>query len=190
ETVENENLPRIAKKIKDSGLKPVSYVRGGFFTGKTPEARHTAVENNLAIIRDAATLGLPMIVLVCGATPGQSPKENLAQIQDSIAAILPAAENAGIRLAIEPLHPMYAGDRCAVATMADANNLCDALNHPLLGVAADVYHIWWDSNLETEIARCAAANRLFAFHVCDFKADFEHPLLDRELPGEGLGTCA
>lgn len=190
ETVEGEDLARVSRKLKDSGLKPISYVRGGFFTGTTAEARQQAIDNNLRIIRDSETLGLPMIVLVCGATPGQSPRENLSQIQDSIAAILPAAESAGIRLAIEPLHPMYAGDRCAVATMADANDLCDALNHPLLGVAADVYHIWWDSRLEQEISRCAAADRLFAFHVCDFKADLEHPLLDRELPGQGLGTCA
>ena len=74
--------------------------------------------------------------------------------------------------------------------MGDANDLCEAIDHPLLGIAADVYHIWWDSRLEQELDRCASANRLFAFHVCDFKADLEHPLLDRELPGEGLGTCA
>lgn len=189
ETVEGEDLKRVARKLKDSGLKPVSYVRGGFFTGASEEARQQAINNNLQIIRDSATLGLPMIVLVCGATPGQSPRENLSQIQDSIAAILPAAQEAGIKLAIEPLHPMYAGDRCAVATMRDANDLCAVLDHPSLGVAADVYHIWWDSNLEIEVARCAAAKRLFAFHVCDFKADLEHPLLDRELPGQGLGTC-
>ncbi len=190
ETVAGEDLKRVGKKLKDSGLEPISYVRGGFFTGTTAEKRTAAIADNLQLIRDAETLGLPMIVLVCGATPGQSPRENLDQIQQSIRAILPAAENAGIKLAIEPLHPMYAGDRCAVSTMADANDLCEAIDHPLLGIAADVYHIWWDSKLEQELARCAAADRLFAFHVCDFKADFDHPLLDRELPGEGLGTCA
>jgi sugar phosphate isomerase/epimerase len=190
ETVEGEDLVRVSRKLKDSGLKPVSYVRGGFFTGTTSDARRQSIENNIGIIRDSEILGLPMIVLVCGATPGQSPRENLSQIQEGIAAILPAAESAGIKLAIEPLHPMYAGDRCAVSTLADANDLCDALSHPLLGVAADVYHIWWDSNLEKEIDRCASTERLFAFHVCDFKADLEHPLLDRELPGQGLGTCA
>ncbi len=190
ETVAGEDLKRVGKKLKDSGLEPISYVRGGFFTGGTPEKRKAAVEDNLQVIRDSEALGLPMIVLVCGATPGQSPAENLEQIEESMRAILPAAENAGIKLAIEPLHPMYAGDRCAVATMGDANDLCDAIDHPLVGVAADVYHIWWDSRLEQELDRCAAANRLFAFHVCDFKADLEHPLLDRGLPGEGLGTCA
>lgn len=189
ETVAGEDLKRVGKKLKDSGLKPVSYVRGGFFTGATADRRQAGVEDNLAVIRDAEALGLPMIVLVCGATPGQAPRENLDQIEEGIRAILPAAESAGIRLAIEPLHPMYAGDRCAVATMGDANDLCEAIDHPLLGVAADVYHIWWDSRLERELARCAAAERLFAFHVCDFKADLEHVLLDRELPGEGIGAC-
>jgi len=190
ETVAGEDLARVGRKIRDAGLKPVSYVRGGFFTGSSADRRRAGVDDNLAIIRDAEALGLPMIVLVCGATPGQSPRENLDQIEDGIRAILPAAADAGIRLAIEPLHPMYAGDRCAVATMGDANDLCEAIDHPLLGVAADVYHIWWDSRLECELARCAAADRLFAFHVCDFKANLEHFLLDRELPGEGIGTCA
>lgn len=190
ETVQGQDLRRIGKKLADSGLVPVSYVRGGFFTGSDAEKRGMAIDDNLSVIREAEALGLPMIVLVCGATPGQSPRENLAQIEEGIRRILPAAADAGIRLAIEPLHPMYAGDRCAVATMADANDLCEAINHPLLGVAADVYHIWWDSKLEQELQRCASAGRLFAFHICDFKADLEHPLLDRELPGHGIGACA
>ncbi len=190
ETVAGEDLARVGRKLKDSGLKPIAYVRGGFFTSTTREGRHAAIEDNLGVIRDSETLGLPMIVLVGGATPGQSPRENLDQIEEGIRAILPAAEAAGIRLAIEPLHPMYAGDRCAVASMGDANDLCDAIDHPLVGVAADVYHIWWDSKLEQELARCAAAGRLFAFHVCDFRPELEHPLLDRGLPGEGIGACA
>jgi sugar phosphate isomerase/epimerase len=190
ETVAGLDLQRIGKQLRDSGLKPISYVRGGFFTGQTSETRAAAIEDNRAVLHEAEMLGLPMVVLVCGATVGQSPRENLAQIENGIRSILPVAENCGIRLAIEPLHPMYAGDRCAVASMADANDLCEAIAHPLLGVAADVYHIWWDSRLEQQLERCASAGRLFAFHVCDFKPDFDHPLLDRELPGEGIGACA
>jgi sugar phosphate isomerase/epimerase len=93
-------------------------------------------------------------------------------------------------LAIEPLHPMYAGDRSAVASMRDANELAESLNHPLVGVALDVFHVWWESGLEAQIRRCAAAERLFAFHVCEFKPDFDHVLLDRGLPGEGVNASA
>ena len=106
ETVAGEDLKRVGKKLKDSGLEPISYVRGGFFTGNTAEKRQAAIADNLQIIRDSEALGLPMIVLVCGATPGQSPAENLEQIEESIREILPAAESAGITLASERLHPL------------------------------------------------------------------------------------
>lgn len=190
ETVADQDLGRVRKKIADSGLRGVSYVRGGFFTGHTQADRQRGIDDNLAVVRECEALDLPMIVLVCGATLGQSPEQNLEQIGEGIAAILPAAEAAGIRLAIEPLHPMYAGDRCAVASMREANRLCDQLNHPLVGVAADVFHIWWESDLEAQIQYCAERQRLFAFHVCEFKSDFDHVLLDRGLPGEGVNASA
>jgi sugar phosphate isomerase/epimerase len=180
----------VKKHLDDSGLKPVSLVRGGFFTGKDAVTREAAIDSNRGALREAEALGLPMIVLVCGATIGQTPEENLDQIRDGIAALLPQAANAGIRLAIEPLHPMYAGDRSAVASMRDANEMAESLNHPLVGVALDVFHVWWESGLEAQIHRCAEAKRLFAFHVCEFKPDFDHVLLDRGLPGEGVNASA
>jgi sugar phosphate isomerase/epimerase len=188
ETVAGEDLSKVKQHIADSGLKGVSYVRGGFFTGKTPDARQAGIDDNLNVLRECEALGLPMVVLVCGPTIGQSPTENLERIAEGIRAILPAAEAAGIKLAIEPLHPMYAGDRCAVASMRDANQLCDRISHPLVGVAVDVFHVWWESDLEAQIRQCAAKQRLFAFHVCEFKPDFDHPLLDRGLPGEGVNA--
>ena len=190
ETVAGQDLAKVKKHLDDSGLKPVSLVRGGFFTGKDPVTREAAIDSNRGALREAEALGLPMIVLVCGATIGQTPEENLDQIRDGIAALLPQAANAGIRLAIEPLHPMYAGDRSAVASMRDANEMAESLNHPLVGVALDVFHVWWESGLEAQIHRCAEAKRLFAFHVCEFKPDFDHVLLDRGLPGEGVNASA
>ncbi|QTN31850.1 sugar phosphate isomerase/epimerase [Akkermansiaceae bacterium] len=188
ETIAGENLKAVRKHLTDSGLTPVSLVRGGFFTGKTIGERQSAIPTNLAALNEAETLGLPMIVLVCGATPGQSPEENLDQIEEGIRAILPAAEAANVKLAIEPLHPMYAGDRSAVASMRDANLLAQRINHPLVGIAVDTFHVWWETNLETEIQTCALNGHLFAFHICEFKPDFEHPLLDRGLPGEGVNA--
>ncbi len=190
ETIAGHDLGKVRKHLDDSGLVPVSLVRGGFFTERDAAGREAAIESNRTALREAEALGLPMVVLVCGATLGQTPEENLDQIRDGIAALLPQAESAGIRLAIEPLHPMYAGDRSAVASMRDANELAESLNHELVGVAVDVFHVWWESGLEAQIQRCAAADRLFAFHVCEFKPDFDHILLDRGLPGEGVNASA
>lgn len=188
ETIVGEDLEKIGKHLADSGLTPVSLVRGGFFTGKTSSARQAGIATNLSALREAEALRLPMIVLVCGATPGQSPGENLSQAEEGIRAIIPAAEAANIRLAIEPLHPMYAADRSAVASLRDANLLAQRINHPLVGIAIDTFHVWWEADLEEQIATCAENGHLFAFHISEFKPDFEHPLLDRGLPGEGVNA--
>jgi len=188
ETLAGQDLKKVRKHLADSGLTPVSLVRGGFFTGKTLGDRHAAIATNLAALNEAEVLGLPSIVLVCGATLGQSPAENLAQIEEGIRAIIPAAEAANIKLSIEPLHPMYAADRSAIASLRDANLLAQRINHPLVGIAIDTFHVWWEIDLETEIKTCADNGHLFAFHICEFKPDFDHPLLDRGLPGEGVNA--
>jgi len=188
ETLAGQDLKKVRKHLADSGLTPVSLVRGGFFTGKNLADRHAAIATNLAALNEAEVLGLPSIVLVCGATLGQSPAENLAQIEEGIRAIIPAAEAANIKLSIEPLHPMYAADRSAVASLRDANLLAQRINHPLVGIAIDAFHVWWEIDLETEIKTCANNGHLFAFHICEFKPDFDHPLLDRGLPGEGVNA--
>jgi sugar phosphate isomerase/epimerase len=188
ETIAGQDLKKVKSHLADSGLTPVSLVRGGFFTGKTQADRESALTQNLTALREAEALRLPMIVLVCGATAGQPPEENLEQIEEGIRAIIPAAEAANVKLAIEPLHPMYAGDRSAVASLRDANLLAQRINHPLVGIAVDTYHVWWETNLEAEILTCALNGHLFAFHICEFKPDFEHPLLDRGLPGEGVNA--
>ncbi len=188
ETLAGQDLKKVRKHLADSGLTPVSLVRGGFFTGKTLGDRHAAIATNLAALNEAEVLGLPSIVLVSGATLGQSPAENLAQIEEGIRAIIPAAEAANIKLSIEPLHPMYAADRSAIASLRDANLLAQRINHPLVGIAIDTFHVWWEIDLETEIKTCADNGHLFAFHICEFKPDFDHPLLDRGLPGEGVNA--
>lgn len=188
ETIAGQDLKKVRKHLDDSGLTPVSLVRGGFFTGKTTAERADSIGVNLVALKEAEALGLPSIVLVCGATLGQCPDQNLIQIDEGIRALLPAAEAANIRLSIEPLHPIYAADRSAVASLRDANLLAQRINHPLVGIAIDTFHVWWESNLETEIKTCAENGHLFAFHICEFKPDFDHPLLDRGLPGEGVNA--
>ena len=126
-----------------------------------------------------------MIVLVCGADAGQSLEESRKQIQDGIAEILPVAQAANIKLAIEPLHPMYADTRSAINTLGQANDMAVELNSEWVGVAVDVYHLWWDPDLEQEIKRCGDNGHLFAFHVCDWNVPTNDLLLDRGLMGEG-----
>lgn len=185
ETVAGLDLAQVRRHLRDSGLRGISYVRGGFFTGRSPEERNRAIENNLACIAEAETLGLPAIVLVTGATPHQTARENYEQIRDGLGRIAPRAAEAGIRLLIEPLHPVYAGDRSGICSMRDANRLARELSLPHVGIALDVYHVFWEVDLEEQIQLAAAQGWLQAYHICDFKPDQDHLLLDRGLMGEG-----
>ncbi|MCG8602931.1 MAG: sugar phosphate isomerase/epimerase [Verrucomicrobiales bacterium] len=183
--LEGRDIGAVGEKARASGLEMVSLCRGGFFPAATQAGRDEAIEDNRLAIREAAELGAPMVVLVCGAVPGQALEESRKQIADGIAAVLPLAEEHDVRLAIEPLHPVYADDRSAINTMASANAVCDQLDHPLVGIAADVYHIWWDPDLEEQIRITGEKGRLFGFHVCDWMTPTADLLNDRGLMGEG-----
>lgn len=185
DALQGRNIKQTGQMIRDKGLEIVSLCRGGFFPSKDMAKRKLALDDNRKAIEEAAELGTNLIVLVCGADPAQSINDSRKQIQDGISAIIPDAAAAGIRLAIEPLHPMFADNRSAINTLAQANDLTETLNSPWVGVAVDVYHLWWDSNLEKEIKRCGKNNALLAFHVCDWKTPTTDLLNDRGLMGEG-----
>jgi len=171
--------------IRDHGLSVVSLCRGGFFPAGTAGLRGKAIDENRRCIDEAAALGAPLLVLVCGALPGQALDESRKQIADGLAALLPQAAAARVKLAIEPLHPMYAGDRSAVNTMRQARAICQELRSPWLGIAVDVYHTWWDDRLEEDVAASGREGTLFAFHVCDWRTPTVDLLEDRGLMGEG-----
>ena len=179
--LQGENIAHAGQRVRDAGMEIVSLCRGGFFAAREATARAAAIEDNLRVIDEARALGAPIVVLVCGADPGQPLEDSRRQIVDGIVAILPHAEACQVRLAIEPLHPMYADTRSAINTLQQANDVCEMLDSPWLGVAVDVYHVWWDPTLKAEIAR---SNKLFAFHICDWKTP-EDILNDRALIGEG-----
>lgn len=151
------NVYEAGERIRGAGLEVVSLCRGGFFVSPSEEKRAQAIEENRAIVREAAELGAPLIVLVVGADPAVPLPAAREQIREGIEATLPLAEELGVRLAIEPLHPMYADSRSAVTDIATANDLCDRIGSPWVGVAVDVYHLWFDPVLEQEIARAGAA---------------------------------
>lgn len=185
DALSGRDIAAAGRMLGELNLEVVSLCRGGFFPALTPAGRQAAIDDNLKAIDEAAALGAPMVVLVCGAVPGQSLTESRKQIRDGIAACLPHAAAAGVKLAIEPLHPMYAGDRSAINTLAQANDMAEDLRSPWLGIAVDVYHLWWDPDLENQVKRCGKNGHLAAFHICDWKTPTLDMLNDRGLMGEG-----
>lgn len=185
DALDGRNIKQTGKMLREHDLTIVSLCRGGFFPHKDLSKRTQAIDDNKKAIEEAAELGTSMLVLVCGADPSQSLEESRKQIRDGIAAIIPQASAAGVKLTIEPLHPMYADTRSAINTLAQANDMAEELNSPWVGVAVDVYHLWWDSFLEKEIKRCGENGNLAAFHICDWKVPTTDILLDRGLMGDG-----
>jgi len=185
EALEGRDIKDAGKRTQDAGLDVVALVRGGFFPSVLSDNREKAINENKKAIMEASDLGAPMLVLVCGADPSQSLEESRNQIKDGIEAILPLARDNGVKLAIEPLHPMYADTRSAITTMKQANELAEYFDSDQVGIAVDVYHLWWDPDLEKEIIRCGENNNLLAFHICDWLSPTEDMLNDRGLMGEG-----
>jgi sugar phosphate isomerase/epimerase len=180
-------LDRAVRLVKDNGLRVTGLCRGGFFPAATAEGRRAAIEENRRAIEEAAALGADCLVLVVGGLPEGSKDIGAARemVRDGIAAVLPEARAAGVPLAIEPLHPVYAADRSCVNTLGQALDLCEALG-PGTGAAIDVYHVWWDPELERQLARAGAGGWILAHHICDWLVPTQDPLNDRGMMGDGV----
>jgi sugar phosphate isomerase/epimerase len=189
-------LDRAVRAVRDAGLKLSGYCRGGMFVADA--AHRTEVrDDNRRAVDEACALDAPCVVLVAGGLPQYSRPGSMAtkdiagaraQVHDAIAEMLVYAKAANMPLAIEPLHPAYAADRACVNTTGQALDICDALDPSqsgVLGVALDVYHIWWDPELLSQIAR-AGKERLLAFHVCDWLVPTRDILNDRGMMGDGV----
>ena len=178
---------KAARMIRDAGLRVTGLCRGGMFPAATPAERAAALDDNRKAIDDAATIGAECVILVVGGLPDGSRDIASArqQVQDGIAGVLEHARAANVPLAIEPLHPMYAADRACVNTLKQANDMCDALGEGV-GVAVDIYHVWWDPELKAEVARAGATGRILGFHVCDWLVPTSDLLLDRGMMGDGV----
>lgn len=185
DAVQNHKPAAVRKMLADHGLSPVAYIRGGFFPSVEAKKRAEAIASNQQMIEEAAELGIPQLVLVVGAEPRQPLETSRTQIQEGIQTLEPLAAKLGVQLAIEPLHPMYADTRSAINSLQGANEMAEAINSPWVGVAVDVYHLWWEPQLEQEIARCGANGNLFSYHICDWKVPTTDFLVDRGLMGEG-----
>jgi sugar phosphate isomerase/epimerase len=176
---------KAGRLLRASGLTVTALCRGGFFPAFNKADREKALLDNRQALDEAAAIGAPMVVLVCGAVPGMPLSDARRQICEGIATLEPHARALGVKLAIEPLHPMYAGDRSAINTMRQARAVCETINSPFVGIAADVYHIWWDEQVEIELTLAGKGGWLFGFHVCDWRLATRDLLNDRGLMGEG-----
>jgi sugar phosphate isomerase/epimerase len=175
-------LANAARHIRDAGLRVSGVCRGGLFTGAD---RVAAIADNLRAIDEAAALDADCLVFVVGGLPEGSRDLPAARriVADALAEILPHARACGVKLALEPLHPMTCADRSVLSTTAQALDLALALGDGV-GLALDVYHIWWDPVLADGIAR--AAGRIFAFHVCDWRVPTRDLVFDRAMMGDGV----
>lgn len=185
--VETCGLEEAAKRIRDAGLRVSGLCRGGMFPAPDKAGLQANIDDNRRAIDEAVALGAECLVLVVGGLPEGSRdiKKARDQVFDGMQAVLDHARSNRVPLAIEPLHPMYAADRACVNTMKQALDICDRLGAGT-GVALDVYHVWWDPELEVQIKRAGRNDQLLAYHVCDWLVPTRDLLTDRGMMGDGI----
>ncbi|MEU2129278.1 sugar phosphate isomerase/epimerase family protein [Streptomyces sp. NPDC018352] len=187
--VQSYGVERTARLLADSGLSVTSLCRGGFFTAQDPAERARALDDNRAALDEAAALATDTLVLVSGGLPEGSKDLHGARerVADALGELAPYAAERGVRLAIEPLHPMFASDRCVVSTLSQALDIAERFPADQVGVVVDTYHIWWDDQAAAQIARAGAGGRIHSFQL----ADWITPLPAGVLVGRGqLGDGA
>ncbi|MEW1867302.1 sugar phosphate isomerase/epimerase family protein [Streptomyces caelestis] len=183
EPVQAYGVEAAAKLVRDAGLAVTTLCRGGFLTAIDPGERAAALADNRRAVDEAAVLGTDTLVLVSGGLPAGSKDLRGARerIADALAELGPYAEEHGVKLAIEPLHPMFASDRCVVSTLAQALDIAERFPAHQVGVTVDTYHIWWDDRAPAQIARAGAQGRIHTFQL----ADWTTPLPEGVLNGRG-----
>ncbi|MCO4257101.1 sugar phosphate isomerase/epimerase family protein [Pseudarthrobacter cellobiosi] len=187
--VKEAGLDKAAKLIKDAGLRVSSLCRGGFLTAPDAEGQAAALADNRAAVLEAAALDTRELFLVVGGlAPGE--KDVLAarqRVADRLADLVPFASENGIRLVLEPLHPMYAADRAVISTLGQALDLAAPFDTKDVGVAVDTFHVWWDPELKAQIERAGREDRIASYQVCDFNMPIAaDPLLSRGYMGDGV----
>lgn len=168
--VQEYGVERTAQLLADAGISVTSLCRGGFFTALDPAERTRALDDNRAAIDEAAALSTDTLVLVSGGLPAGSRDLHGARerIAEALAELGPYAQERGVRLAIEPLHPMFASDRCVVSTLSQALDIAEHFPAEQVGVVVDTYHIWWDDQAAAQIARAGAGGRIHSFQLADW----------------------
>jgi sugar phosphate isomerase/epimerase len=196
EPVQEVGLDVAARMLADSGLRFSTHCRGGFFTSPEGPARRASLDDNCVAIEETAALAAAgaegstaVLVLVAGGLPEGS--RDLAgareRVRDAIGELAPDAAAAGVTLSIEPLHPMYASDRCVITTLAQALDVAADFDPAVVGVTVDTFHIWWDPDVLPQIERAGREGRIATYQVCDWKTPLPADvLLGRHYPGDGV----
>lgn len=182
--IEEIGLKEAKNIIQSSGLKVSSLCRGGMFPQATAKERQEAIDDNKRAIEEAAELGTDVLVLVCGPGPDKDIEQARKWVEEGIEEIVPFAEQHGVKLGIEPLHPMYAADRSVVVTLGQANQMAEKYTPEQVGVVVDVFHVWWDPDLYNQIER--AKGRILGFHVSDWQVPITDTFKARHMMGDGV----
>lgn len=177
-------LAEAARLLRGSGLWVHSLHIGGDFPVANEAERRARFEDNRRAIEEAAELGADVLTLRAGALVGRDVNDARAMVERGVESLIPFAEGAGVRLALEPLHPVFAAERSVLVTLRQANDLLERLGSPQVGVAIDAYHVWWDPELYDQIER--AAGRIVGFHVDDWPMPNKDPLMSRAMMGDGV----
>lgn len=209
--VQEVGAEQAARIVADHGLRVSSLCRGGFLTTPDDDAAQVALEDNRLAIREAATLGTRELVMVVGGLPACSapggpalpypagtpagagpddPARDVVaareRVAERIAELAPYAAGHGVRLVLEALHPMFAADRAVISTLGQALDLAEPFPADVVGVVVDTYHVWWDPDLQRQVARAGAAGRIAGYQVCDWVLPLAaEPLNSRGHVGDG-----
>ncbi len=173
-----------SRMLSDAGVRVSGLCRGGMFPAATAGERQARIDDNLRAIDEAAAIGTDVLVLVCGPAPDRDIDAARGMVRDGIASVAKHARDAGVRLGLEPLHPMFAGDRSVITTLGEANRLAAGFDAETVGVIVDAFHVWWDPELYSEIAR--VRGRVLGLHVSDWLVPLPDVLLGRGMMGDGM----
>ncbi|HLQ72233.1 MAG TPA: sugar phosphate isomerase/epimerase family protein [Bacillota bacterium] len=182
--IQEKGLKESKKVIDDAGLKVSSLCRGGMFPGNTATQRKNNLEDNFRAVEEAAELGTDVLVLVCGGPVDKHIDDARKWVEEGIEQLVPFAESHGVKLGIEPLHPMYAADRSVIVTLDGANRLSEKFAPHQAGVIVDVFHVWWDPALYRQIE--LAKGRILGFHVSDWIVPVPDIFKGRGMMGDGF----
>ncbi len=182
------NGHEIGNQVRSAGLEVCGLCRTPFLVGPFAAKAHQSLMDDFYFsIEQAADLGTDVLTIVVGGVIEQSHsmRESLLRVASIVEQALPRARDAGVRLALEPLNPVYGGNRSCLVSVRDAVDLCEQINDPFVTIAIDVYHVWWDLHLAEQLQR-AGKQRIVSYHLCDWLADTTDILLDRGMMGDGV----
>jgi sugar phosphate isomerase/epimerase len=182
--VAETGLKESARLVREAGLEVSSLLRGGMFPAVTNAERMIRLDDNKRAVDEAATLGTDVLVLVCGPAPDRDLEAARGMVEDGVEQLVPYAAGAGVKLGIEPFHPVLMTERSVIVTLSQALDLAERFEPDRVGVALDVYHVWWDPELYPQIAR--AAGRILSLHVNDWLVPTADSLLGRGMMGDGV----